>query len=403
MKIDILTLFPDMFEGVLSAGVIGRAAEKGLLEFRVADIRDHSEDKHRGVDDYPFGGGAGQLMTAQPIFSALKSLGVEPRNNGKSMNTKEPPLCVLYECGEAIQSENKPRMIYLSPRGRLLDKKLAEELSKEQALVLLCGHYEGVDQRVLDAFDFEEVSIGDYILTGGELPAMVLIDTVCRLVPGVLGSEESHSEESIYSGLLEYPQYTRPASYEGMDVPETLISGDHAKIALWNFEEALKLTAERRPDLLRDWMVSNFEKLDKKRKKIASLYYETIHVVGAVIVKDKKVLATQRGYGNYAGWWEFPGGKIEEGEDPKAALRRELKEELASDIQVGDFFCKVEYSYPEFHVSLSCFLCELKRGDISLLEHSRAVWLGHEDVYSVKWLGADLPVIEKLIREEIIG
>ena len=365
-----------MFEGVLAAGIIGRAAESGLLEFRVTNIRDHSEDKHKGADDYPFGGGAGQLMTAQPIFSALRSMGVEP-GVGR-------------------------RMIYLSPKGRCLDKDFAEELAREQALVLLCGHYEGVDQRVIEAFDFEEVSIGDYILTGGELPAMVLIDTVCRLIPGVLGSEESHSEESIYSGLLEYPQYTRPASYEGMDVPGTLLSGDHAKIALWNFEQALKITAERRPEMLQNWMVSNFKKLDKKRKKIASHYYETIHVVGAVILRDKKVLATQRGYGNYAGWWEFPGGKIKEGEDPKAALKRELKEELAADIDIGDFFCIVEYSYPEFHVSLSCFLCELKRGDISLMEHNRAVWLGRDDVYSVKWLGADLPVIENLINEEIL-
>jgi mutator protein MutT len=293
-------------------------------------------------------------------------------------------------------------MIYLSPRGRLLDRDLAEELSREPALVLLSGHYEGVDQRVLDAFDFEEISIGDYILTGGELPSMVLIDTVCRLVPGVLGSEESHIEESIYSGLLEYPQYTRPASFDGMDVPDVLISGDHAKIAFWNFEQSLKLTAERRPDLLRKWMTLNYDKLDKKQKKIASLFYETIHVAGAVIVKDMKVLATQRGYGNYTGWWEFPGGKIKEGEDPRAALKRELEEELIADINVSDFFCETEYSYPEFHVILRCYLCELTSGDISLLEHSNAAWLGLDDIHSVKWLGADLPVIEKLISEKII-
>jgi len=165
-------------------------------------------------------------------------------------------------------------MLYLSPRGRLLDKELAKELSKESGLVLLCGHYEGVDQRVLDAFRFEEVSIGDYILTGGELPSMVLIDAVCRLVPGVLGSDESHAEESIYSGLLEYPQYTRPASYDGMDVPDVLVSGDHAKIALWNFEQSLKLTAERRPEMLRAWLAANFDGLDKKRKAVAALYLE---------------------------------------------------------------------------------------------------------------------------------
>ena len=255
MKIDILTLFPEMFEGVLSAGVIGKAAERGLLNFKLTNIRDHTEDKHKKADDYPFGGGAGQLMTAQPIFSSLKSIGASPDS----------------------------KKIYLSPRGRKLDEKLAVELSKEQSLVLLCGHYEGVDQRALDAFDFEEVSIGDYILTGGEIPAMVLIDTVCRLVPGVLGSEESHAEESIYSGLLEYPQYTRPSSYEGMDVPDVLISGNHAKIALWNFEQSLRITAERRPELLQSWLIENYENLDKERKAIASVYYE--------IYKEKLFLA----------------------------------------------------------------------------------------------------------------
>jgi len=248
MRVDILTLFPKMFDGVLSAGVIGRATERGLLEFNVVDIRAFSEDKHRKADDYPFGGGAGQLMTAQPVFSAMRCLG----------------------------ENQKSRRLYLSPRGRLLNKEYAEELSREAEFVLLCGHYEGVDERILEAFGFEEVSIGDYILTGGELPSMVLIDAVCRLVPGVLGSEGSHAEESIYSGLLEYPQYTRPASFEGMDVPEILISGDHEKIALWNFEQSLKLTAERRPDLLREWLATNYEGLDKKRKAIAEAYQEKI-------------------------------------------------------------------------------------------------------------------------------
>jgi len=248
MKINILTLFPEMFPPILSAGVIGRAAACGLLEFCVTDIRDHTESKHRKADDYPFGGGAGQLMTAQPIFSALRSLGT--------------------------QGDGVPRMLYLSPRGRMLDREFAEELSREAELVLLCGHYEGVDQRVLDAYDFEEVSIGDYILTGGELPSMVLIDAICRLIPGVLGSDESHAEESIYSGLLEYPQYTRPASFEGMEVPDVLVSGDHAKIALWNFEQSLKLTAERRPDLLRAWLAANYGSLDKKRKALAAAYIE---------------------------------------------------------------------------------------------------------------------------------
>jgi len=288
MKIDILTLFPEMFEGVLSAGVIGRAAERGLLEFRVTDIRDYTEDKHRKADDYPFGGGAGQLMTAQPIFSALSGLGIDPTPYHGDGSAKRIARSVSDEAfdrpyqgdGTFDRSKNelpgdaasRPGLLYMSPRGRLLDKDLAEELAREPELVLLCGHYEGVDQRVLDAFAFEEVSVGDYILTGGELPSMVLIDAVCRLVPGVLGSDESHAEESIYSGLLEYPQYTRPASFEGTDVPDVLVSGDHAKIALWNFEQSLKLTAERRPDLLRSWLAANYDGLDKKRKAIAGLY-----------------------------------------------------------------------------------------------------------------------------------
>ena len=264
MRIDVLTLFPEMFEGVLSAGVLGRAAERGLLEFCVTDIRDYSEDKHRKADDYPFGGGAGQLMTAQPVFAALRAIGARSLPTGDSADS---PRASETE-GSSPFAEPDTRKIYMSPRGRLLDKGLAAELASEPALVLLCGHYEGIDQRVLDAFGFEEVSIGDYILTGGELPSMVLIDTVCRLIPGVLGSEESHAEESIYSGLLEYPQYTRPASFEGLDVPEVLISGDHLKIALWNFEQSLKLTAERRPDLLGAWLAENYDGLDKQRKKI---------------------------------------------------------------------------------------------------------------------------------------
>ena len=277
MKISILTLFPEMFDGVLSSGVIGRAAGRGLLEFSVTNIRDFSGDKHRKVDDYPFGGGAGQLMTVQPIFAALRGLGIEPGGGGGEpvAHGDDSGLAGIGggdDDGCSGGATPRPRMLYPSPRGRRLDHALAEELSLEAGLVLLCGHYEGVDQRALDAFGFEEISIGDYILTGGEVPSMVLIDTVCRLIPGVLGSDESHAEESIYSGLLEYPQYTRPSSFEGMDVPEALLSGDHARIALWNFEQALKLTAERRPDLLRAWLAANYDGLDKKRKALAAPY-----------------------------------------------------------------------------------------------------------------------------------
>ena len=173
----------------------------------------------------------------------------------------------------------------------MLDRWLAEELAAESSLVILCGHYEGVDQRVLDAFGFEEVSVGDYILTGGELPAMVLVDAVCRLVPGVLGSDESHAEESVYSGLLEYPQYTRPASFEGFDVPEVLISGDHARIANWNFEQALSITAERRPEMLRKWVAENYEGLDKKRRAIVD---GVVGLIAAGANDGKSITMTKR-------------------------------------------------------------------------------------------------------------
>ena len=220
MKIDILTLFPEMFSPVTEESILGRAGESGILDIRLTNIRDYSRDKHKKADDYPFGGGAGMVMLADPIFQAL----------------------------DAVSAKGK-RILYMSPRGRILDQELISELSLEKELVILCGHYEGVDQRILDYWEMEEVSVGDYILTGGELPAMILIDAVARLVPEVLGSSDAHNEESIYSGLLEYPQYTKPRQYEGMDVPEVLVSGNHKLIHLWQFEKSLILTKERRPDL----------------------------------------------------------------------------------------------------------------------------------------------------------
>jgi tRNA (guanine37-N1)-methyltransferase len=224
MRIDILTIFPEMFGEVMRLGVIGRASESGAIDVRVRDIRSYSADKRRRTDDEPFGGGAGMVMTVQPIASAIDDLGADDG-----------------------------RFLYMSPRGRMLDLALAEELRDESHLVILCGRYEGVDQRAIDAFGFEEVSVGDYILTGGEIPAMALVDAVCRLIPGILGSDESHDVESIYSGLLEYPQYTRPAQVEvrgdKLAVPEVLTSGHHRRIALWQYRRALELTKERRPDL----------------------------------------------------------------------------------------------------------------------------------------------------------
>ena len=223
MKITILTIFPEMFESVLRSSILGRAREQGLIEVECVDIRPFSDRKHKNTDDYPFGGGAGMVMLAQPIMDAMASV-----------------------TGEDFSG----RRIYMGPRGTTLTTAKARELAREEHLVLLCGHYEGVDQRALDSCIDEEISIGDYILTGGELAAMVLTDAVSRFIPGVLGSGESAEEESFSDGLLEYPQYTRPRELNGMEVPEILLSGDHAKIKDWRRQESLRATKKFRPDLL---------------------------------------------------------------------------------------------------------------------------------------------------------
>ncbi len=223
MRFDVLTLFPETFDLVMKESIIGRAQEKGLIEVNTFNIRDYTKDKHRKVDDYPFGGGNGMVMMCQPVFDAYRAV--------------------------TEHLEKKPRVIYMSPQGRVLTQKLAVELSQEEHLVLLCGHYEGIDERIIEELVDEEISIGDYVLTGGELPAMVLIDCVSRLVPGVLSNEGSFSDESHFNGLLEYPQYTRPAEYEGRAVPEILLSGHHAKIQNWRNEQSQERTRTKRPDL----------------------------------------------------------------------------------------------------------------------------------------------------------
>ena len=224
MKIDILTLFPEMMEAALKTSIIGRAEENGLLSINCVQIRDFAFNKHRQVDDYPYGGGQGMVMQAEPIFQAYKSV------------------------TEGL--DYKPKTIYMSPQGKTFRQSTAKRLAKEKHIVLLCGHYEGVDQRVLDTCVDEEISIGDYILTGGELAAMVLTDAVARFIPGVLGSADSPEEESFSDGLLEYPQYTRPRIWNGMEVPEVLLNGDHARIREWRRRESLKATLRFRPDLL---------------------------------------------------------------------------------------------------------------------------------------------------------
>lgn len=223
MKFSVLTLFPEMFAGFASSGVIGRGIERGLLEFSATNIRDFATDRHKTVDDTPYGGGAGMVMKVEPLVAAVES---------------------------ALERMPGSRFIILSPSGVPLTQKLAWELSREEGIVLLCGRYEGIDERVVELFDAETVSIGDYVLTGGEVAAMVLLDSVGRLVPGVLGSDESAVDESFSNGLLEYPQYTRPPEFRGLKVPEILLSGNHAAIASWRREMAIRKTSAVRSELL---------------------------------------------------------------------------------------------------------------------------------------------------------
>jgi len=233
VRIDILTIFPKMFDAVLGESIIKRAQEKGVVEINIIDLRLFSKDKHKKVDDKPFGGGPGMVMNAEPFFEAVNYI---------RKKTKDRRL--------------KTRTILLTPKGKKFDQALALKLSKYEHMALLCGHYEGIDERVAEGLADDEISIGDFILTGGELPAMVIIDSVVRLLPGALGDENSSKDESFVVGavsdrpLLEYPHYTRPADYNGMKVPDVLLSGDHEKIKEWRKKEALKVTKKKRPDLL---------------------------------------------------------------------------------------------------------------------------------------------------------
>ena len=241
MKINVLTTFTDMFKAITENSMTGRAVTAGLVDIDLLDIRDFTRDKHNSTDDMPFGGGCGMVMTTQPVFDCLRSI----------EGVREHPI------------------IYMSPRGKIMDEELIRSLADQEEFTVLCGHYEGVDQRILDYWNIREVSIGDYILTGGELPAMALMDSVLRFIPGVLGNQGSVEDESIYSGLLEADQYTRPRVYEGMEVPEILTQGDHKKIALWKLMQSMELTARRRPDLFRAWTESDpdlsaFTKREKK-------------------------------------------------------------------------------------------------------------------------------------------
>ena len=228
MNFYVLTLFPEMIEQGLGTSITGRAMEKGLVSLNAVNIRDYAANKHRKVDDYTYGGGAGMLMQAQPVYDACMAV----------QNSLEKPA----------------RVVYMSPQGRTFNQEMAKELAREEDLIILCGHYEGIDERVLEEIVTDEISIGDYVLTGGELPAMVVIDTVSRLIHGVLGNGVSADTDSFMNGLLEYPQYSRPETWRGRTVPAILLSGDHAKVDRWRKEQSLKRTKERRPDLYQKYI-----------------------------------------------------------------------------------------------------------------------------------------------------
>ncbi len=245
MKINIMTLFPEMCEAVLSESIIGRARENGYVEINCINIRDYTEDKHRRVDDAPYGGGMGMLMQTQPI----------------------------HDCYKAIceKSENKNHLIYMSPCGEVLTQKRVKELAQMPEITILCGHYEGVDQRVIDTLVDEQISIGDYVLTGGELPALVLADSISRMLEGVLPNDEAKELESHYNGLLEYPQYTRPYEWNGLKVPDVLISGHHGNIEKWRREQSLLMTAKHRPDMLEKADLTEKDKAFLEKEKITKL------------------------------------------------------------------------------------------------------------------------------------
>jgi tRNA (guanine37-N1)-methyltransferase len=241
MQIDIITIFPKMFDPVLNESIIKRAQAKKKVKIAVHDLREFTLNKHRKVDDRPFGGGSGMVLCAEPIFRAVKKI-----SSGARGTRRRAARSRLRRKGQGVRA----KVILLCPQGKKLDQKIARGLSKNKHLILICGHYEGIDERVRQNLVDEEISIGDYVLTGGELPAMVMIDAVVRLIPGVLGDKNSLNFESFEGNLLEYPQYTRPAQFMGMNVPQLLLSGDHNKIELWRKKEALERTRKRRPDLL---------------------------------------------------------------------------------------------------------------------------------------------------------
>ncbi|SEF40506.1 tRNA (guanine37-N1)-methyltransferase [Eubacterium ruminantium] len=247
MRFHVLTLFPEMMQMIFSSSVTGKAMGKGIVSLETINIRDFADNKYKHIDDYIYGGGSGMLMQARPVYESY--------------------LAALESCKDSSEKRKQPRVLYTTPQGRTFDQRMAEELSKEDDIIILCGHYEGIDERAIELIKPEEVSIGDFVLTGGELPAAVIMDSVTRLLPGALGKDDSAVYESFYDNLLEYPQYTRPEEYMGLKVPEVLLSGHHKNIEKWRLEEAEKRTKEKRPDLYEIYEQEKLKNLKNQKKR----------------------------------------------------------------------------------------------------------------------------------------
>lgn len=258
MRIDVLTLFPDMCEGVFSTSILGKAREKGIVSLNAVNFRDFSGNKHNSVDDTPYGGGGGMVLKPDPIFAAVEHVLAQSAADSGQDGTAE-------ENAPEDNAAVKPRIILMCPQGQTYNQQIAEELAQERHLIFICGHYEGYDERIREHLVTDELSIGDYVLTGGELPALTVIDSVVRLQPGALGNETSAVTDSFSTGLLEYPHYTRPAEFRGWKVPDMLLSGHHANIEVWRREQALQRTLERRPDLLETAVLTEKDKQTLKR------------------------------------------------------------------------------------------------------------------------------------------
>ncbi len=297
MKFHILTLFPEMLEHGLHQSILGKAAAKGKLSFHIVNIRDYTQDKHGKVDDYPYGGGAGMLIQAQPVYDAYQSLLRKP----------EKKMCITAT--ETAEPVKKLRTIYVTPQGRTFTQDMAREFAREEELVFLCGHYEGIDERVLEEIVTDHVSIGDYVLTGGELPAMVMIDAIARLVPGVLHNGESAETETFHNHLLEYPQYSRPEVWHDKQVPEVLLSGNHKRIETWRLEQSMVRTRERRPDLYLQYQTKQkiIHTLAKQKRKYIHMMEQLARGMAHMVYqKDVNVLLQVEGSRSYAIYAESP-------------------------------------------------------------------------------------------------